>query len=179
MGLELETPKMIDGVDVTGWSAAQIDELRAILNEGTIADQEAAQLIAEKNLPANVLADRKKVAEFKKREVADVRALKAAKARFGEDDVGVIETRQGSIIMRTATPAEDDEQSDRAKAARERGASDDEIAFVQWQVLAKTVCYPSAERIDEITKKYPRVKELMWTLFIGLVRCSTERALGK
>lgn len=169
----------IDGIDVSGWTAEQIAELRTLVNESTIADQEANALVAEENSPANVIAKKRKLAELKKRELADVRALKAARERFGEDDVGVVETRLGSIIMRTATPAEDDEQSDRAKAARERNAPDEEVEFVQWEVLTKTICYPSRERVDEIVKRYPRVKELMWKLFLGLVQCSTERALGK
>jgi hypothetical protein len=169
----------IDGIDVSGWTAEQIAELRALVNESTIADQEANAIVAEENSPANVLAKRRKLAELKKRELADVRALKSAREKFGEDDVGVVETRLGSIVMRTATPAEDDEQSDRAKAARERNALDEEVEFVQWEVLMKTICYPSRERVDEIVKRYPRVKELMWRLFLGLVQCSTERALGK
>lgn len=171
--------KTIDGIDVSGWTAEQIAELRALVNESTIADQEANALVAEENTPANVLAKRRKLAELKKRELADVRALKDANAKFGEDDVGVVETRLGSIVMRTATPAEDDEQSNRAKAARERNAPDEEIEFVQWEVLMKTVTYPSHERVEDITKRYPRVKESMWSLFLGLVRCSTERSLGK
>jgi hypothetical protein len=176
MSLESKT---IDGIDVSIWTAEQIADLRAAVNEGAIADQEAEALIAEENSPANVIANRRKVAEFKKRELADVRALKAAKVKFGEDDVGVVETRLGSIVMRTATVEEDDELSDRAKAARERNAEEAEVEFVRWEVLSKTICYPPKERIDEIVKRYPRVKENVVKLYVGLVECATERSLGK
>lgn len=171
--------KTIDGVDVSGWTAEQIAELRALVNESAIADQEANALVAEESSPANVIARKRKLAELKKRELADVRALKEAKAKFGEDDVGVVETRLGSIVMRTATPDEDDELSNRAKAARERNAQDDEVEFVKWEILSKTICYPSKERVDEIVKRYPRVKELVVRLYVGLVECATERSLGK
>lgn len=176
MSLESKT---IDGIDVSGWTAEQIAELRALVNESTIADQEANAIVAEENSPANVIAKKRKLAELKRRELADAKAFRDARAKFGDEDVGSIETRLGSIIMRTATPAEDDEQFDRAKAARERNAPEEEVDFIQWEVLSKTVVHPSRERVDTIVKKYPRVKELMWKLFLGLVQCSTERSLGK
>jgi len=179
MGLDLGTPVVIDGIDVSSWTEDQRIELRQLLNESTIADQEAASMLAEENAPANVLANRKKVAEVKRRELADMRAMKAAKHKFGEDDVGVVETRLGSIVMRTATPQEDDEQSNRAKAARERGAPDEEVDFVQWEVLTKTICHPSRERVDEIVARYPRVRESIWEMYLTLVKCATGRALGK
>jgi hypothetical protein len=178
MGLELETV-MIDGIDCSSWTEEQRAELRALLNDSTIADQESASMLAEENAPANVIAKRRKLADFKRRELADMRAMKAAKAKHGEDDVGVVETRLGSIVMHTATPAEDDEQSDRAKAARDRGAPDEEVEFVQFEVIAKTIDHPSRERIDEIVKRYPRVRESIWEMYLTLVRCATGRALGK
>lgn len=176
MSLEQKT---IDGIDVSGWTPEQIAELRAAVNEGVIADQEANAIIAEENAPANVIAKRRKLAELKKRELADARAFRDAKLKFGEDDIGSIETRLGSIVMRTATPNEDDELSNRAKEARARNAPDEEIEFVKWEVLSKTIVYPSRERVDEIVKRYPRVKELIVKLYVGLVECATERALGK
>jgi len=179
MGLELETPVMIDGIDCSSWTEEQRAELRATLNESTIADQEAASMLAEESLPANVIANRKKAAEFKRRELSDMRAMKEAKSKFGEDDVGIVETRLGSIVMRTATPTEDDDQSNRAKAARERGAPDEEVEFIQWEVLAKSICHPSKERVDEIVKRYPRVRESVWEMYLTLVKCATGRALGK
>lgn len=178
MGLELET-KTIDGIDVSTWTAEQITELRAALNEGVIADQEANALIAEENSPAKIIESRRKLAELKKRELADARAMKDAKSKFGEDDVGAVETRLGSIVMRTASPAEDDELSSRAKAARERNAEEAEVEFVKWEVLSKTILHPSKERVDEIVKRYPRVKEVVVRLYVGLVECATERSLGK
>jgi hypothetical protein len=171
--------KTIDGIDVSGWTAEQIAELTTFVNESAIADQEANAIIAEENSPANVIAKKRKLAEFKKRELADVRATKAAQDKFGENEVGVIETRQGSIVMRTATCDEDDELNSRAKAARERGASDEEYEFVKWEVVAKTICHPSREKVDEIVKKYPRAKELVIKLYVGLVEGATGRALGK
>lgn len=169
----------IDGIDVSGWTAEQIAELRTLVNESTIADQEANAIVAEENSPANVLAKKRKLAELKKRELADAKAFRDARAKFGDNDVGSIETRLGSIVMRTASPEEDDELSNRATAARDRGAPQEEIEFVKWEILSKTIVYPSKDRIDEIVKRYPRVKELIVKLYVGLVECSTERALGK
>ena len=179
MGLELETPKMIDGIDVSSWAEAQVADLRAALNEGTIADQDAVAILAEENAPAKIIANRQKLAALKKRNLAEVKALREAKMRFGENDVGVFPSREGDIIMRTASPAEDDELSNRANAARERGAPEEEIEFVKWEILTKTVCYPPRERLDEIVKRYPRVKGRVVDLYVALVECSTERARGK
>jgi hypothetical protein len=179
MSLELETPKTIDGIDVSAWTPEQVAELRAALNDSVIADQDAVALLAEENAPAKVIANRRRLAAMKHRELADAKALRDAKVKFGENDVGVFPSREGDIIMRTASPAEDDELSSRANAARDRGAPEEEIEFVKWEVLTKTVCHPSRTRLDEIVKKYPRVKGRVVELYVALVECATDRSLGK
>ena len=179
MGLDLETPKTIDGIDVSAWTPEQIAELRAALNDSVIADQEVVSILAEENTPAKLIANRRKLASLKQRALEETKALRDAKQKFGENDVGVYPSREGNIVMRTASPAEDDELSNRANAARDRGAPEEEIEFIKWEVLTKTVCYPSRTRLDEICKKYPRVKAKVVELYVMLVECATDRSLGK
>lgn len=177
MGLELKTPKMIDGIDVSAWTDAQVAELRAALNDEIIASQEIDQVRAEAALPANVIAGKRREAEQRKQDAVDLRAFDSAKKKYGEDMIGTIETRDGLIIMQTAKATDLD--------VRDKRYSDllknDELSadYAWWQETKKAIVYPSDERVESMCSKFPRLKTQIENMHTSLVNGLRTRALGK
>jgi hypothetical protein len=177
MGLELETPKTIDGIDVSAWTDAQVAELRAALNDATIADQEIDQVRAEELLPANVIAAKRREAEQRQQDATDLRSFASAKKKYGEDMIGTIETRDGLIIMQTAKANELDTRDKRYSDL----LKNDELAadYAWWQETKKAIVCPSDERVEAMCSKFPRLKTQIENMHTSLVNGLRTRALGK
>lgn len=168
----------IDGVDVSGWTAEQIAELRTLANESAIATQAISALAVESAKPANIIAEKRRAVEQQQRDAEDLQAFAAAKKKYGEDDIGTIETRMGLIIMRMATSSEDEELDSRTKELHASGRPD-EAKFVDWQLTKRTIVYPNEERVEAIVAKFPRMRMQIDNVYVALINGLRSRALGK
>ena len=168
---------IIGGVDTTDWTDEQRAELRALLNEQKAAEQKCADVAKEASSPAAIIADKRRESEQAKQDATDLRAFADAKKKFGEDNIGTIETRGGMIVMRTAIATEADKREERYRGLCD---SDRDAADFAWFEETKVcVVHPSGERVDELCKRFPRLQGQIENMYTGLVNGLRVRALGK
>lgn len=168
---------LINGIDTRDWTDAQRAELRALLSEQKDAEQKIGEVAKEAASPVNVIADKRREAEQAKQDATDLRAFQDAKKKYGEDNIGTIETRGGLIVMRTATG---DECDAREECYRELADSDRQAADFAWfRETKKAIVHPSDARVDELCKRFPRLQQQIENMYTGLVNGLRVRALGK
>ncbi len=168
---------IIGNIDTTGWTDEQRAELQALLNEEKIAAQTMSDVAAEAASPANVLSDKRRLAEQAKQDAADLKAFADAKRKHGEDNIGHIETRGGLVIMRTATLEEVDRRDNRYRELHDSdaGAAD----HVWWEETKAAIVHPSGAKVDELCKRFPRLQSQIENMYTSLVNGLRVRALGK
>jgi hypothetical protein len=168
---------LINGFDTRDWTPEQRAELRTLLNEEKIAAQTIADVAKEAASPASILADKRVAAEQAKQDATDLRAFQDAKKKYGESNIGTIETRDGLIIMRTATAEECDRREERY-----RGLADSDRAAADYAWFDETkvaIVHPSSARVDDMCKRFPRLQNQVEQMYTGLVNGLRVRALGK
>lgn len=167
----------INGIDTRDWTPEQRAELRALLSEQRDAEQKISEVAKEAASPTNIIADKRREAEQAKQDATDLHAFQDAKRKYGEDNIGTIETRGGLIVMRTATGEECDRREERYRelADSDRNAAD----YVWFEETKVAIVHPSAKRVDELCKRFPRLQSQIEQMYTGLVNGLRVRALGK
>lgn len=174
MGLELDE-QTIGGIDVSGWSAEDKDELRALIAMETAARAEEESAL--KKSPSEVIADKRRDAEKAKRDAADAAALRAAEKQYGADLIGTIRTRMGLVIMKPVTKTEDDAFNKRYREAKDRDEAQGE--FVWNSTMREQCCYPSQDRLALMVKEIARLEDSLTNMYAGLAHGLDDRLLGK
>lgn len=170
---------VIGGIDVTGWSDAQKDALRAVLRE---KEQAAAELdtieaarAALAAAPDEQVRQLQAEAERLRREAAEARLFEEAEAKHGRGRVAMVRTVEGAIIHRALTLAETDATELRA-AALTNGA---ERNAVHRDLLLASILHPARSEVMQRTERYPALWEILYASRDRLITGVEEDIAGK
>lgn len=169
---------VIGGIDTTYWTEEQRAELMAAGRQAEEARADIAGLEAEERSPAALISKAQEEAKRAAQALADKRAIVAAEKKYGKEDVAVIETAMGAIVMRTPTRTEAAELNKRVAAAQESGR-DEEADEINRDGILSVCIHPAPERIRAIFERWGGVEGAVNAAYLDLFRGAGARLRGK